>query len=565
MENKSKLVIIISVVAIISMVLASNDTLTVQNYSTGISVDTSTSIDELTKKNKEPWPNAQFTDTANKEIFTNDMYVVSWIEDEWSQKITMQCQFNYRPLWCSGLFAQESVSISRYHVSVDYVKPSGEKIKIIDTDTGVDNDGNMWDTDYVEMVTSRFPEESRHSSKGAHGGHRFPNMAYSKHDFVEGDPYEYWYDVAEEINAGSTYLKDWHELDTDTFEFYLKGKRVGALEANFYIEWCQRNNFEGWDYSGWSHLGKDSCYLASGGGDLNILNSGSKSSLPSERSMYTSDGDIIPGGYYTPFVFEEGSDIKIEVDTGYSGSASEDGYWELAMYNGRGQQVKKWQLNDNLRGHVVSYTVPSGAFIKGGGNEWRVVLRNTLFDQAETRVFVIDDFEKAPGEVSMEIEEVQYTEGDTIELTLSGTGNPEGAGDISYFVVIAKYGTPSSMNTIVHKHVNAVPIGNNQYEGNLEFNLPARPETKTNLYIRATAVDSDGRAGGGDEKNFYVEQDTQKVTDPITPPSPIESNDEALYAIVGLIIASVSIGGIAIYRKRGGDFSELKNLLNKRK
>lgn len=112
--------------------------------------------------------------------------------------------------------------------------------------------------------------------------------------------------------------------------------------------------------------------------------------------------------------------VDIRVDTGYSGTAlnpGEDGYgagWTLMIYNGAGTAIATYDsipdakegypmashpltktLYRNSKG-TVAFEIPKGSFVPGRHdlNTWKVVLKNTLFKQSETELFVVDSLEK---------------------------------------------------------------------------------------------------------------------------------------------------------------------------
>jgi len=551
---------------------------TEEDYGTGLNINTSTEINGIKKSSGEPFPRGTFTRDAGKEIFVNDKNIVSWIPGEHSQLITMQCQFDYRCLWQDWFGGgQEAVSFSRYYVTVDYIDPHGEKTRIIDTHNGVDvGNADMWNTDYVEMVTSRFPDSERYYSKGG-GGHLFPNIAYSSPsglfggDLVGGNPINKWYDVQGEIQQGASYLKNWHELETDTFEFYMKGLRTGALEANFYLEYCDHNYDDNlgsllteWKYRGYRHLGKDSCYLASGAGGINILSTGHipRTEVTEQSDLETDDGAELGGDYYTKFTFEEETAVKISVDTGYSGTSlnpNEEGYgegWTLSIYNSQGMQVKEYRnIPDNLRGRILTYQIPSGSFVPNdpGDNVWRVVLKNTLFDQAETRLFVVDSYEKVPGKPTVEFDKEDYQEGDTVHVTLTANANNVGTDDIDHFYVIAKYGDSSSMYNVegFPKTYPAIHQGSGEYTATISFELQTeRPVTLEHMYVRANAIDSEGRASGEFDKSIYIEQKPDQAT-PGDVLSQMSDDGGLLILLVVAIIIIVIITYLVILYKKG--------------
>jgi hypothetical protein len=574
MKKQSIILVLVALIIVISIVLSSTNIVFTQ------SLNTNTVVNEIKKTASGSWQNTIFTKevpdtisdiTVKSEIFTPSKYVVSWMPGEWSQRITARLDFYYRPLWDEGfygLFSQESVSIGRYYVTVDYVDEKGTVKRIIDTHdgiTGTTGEYWAWDRNYVEMDLSRWkPMGDRYQS----GGHFLPgaNM-YSTVTFVKNSPITQWYDVQK---TGRTDLRTWHILQTDTLEFFIKGLRTGALKIDYYVEWCQRNG--GWNYAGWTHLAHDEVVLASGGGDITILGVGSVGEAPPEQEQdQLKSGQVVLGDYYVPYVFEEKSTVKISVDTGYSGSSLSPGDtdygkpWEIAIYDGQGVQRQSYRLNDNLRGHIISYTIPTGAFVPKGNNEWRVVLKNTMFDQARTSIFVVDDYKKVPGAVTFTLDKQLYTEGDSVTVLMQASPNPDGANDVDYFFIVAKYGSASSMEIVYYKHIPAFKSGD-IYKAYTTFNLPTRPQTMPNLYVRVHAVDSDGRAGAGVEKNVKVEQQVAEVT----PPTPNPYTDDGfnalmIYGLIAILILLLVVGGLIIHKKRGGDFSQITNIFRRKK
>ena len=529
----------------------------INDYGTGLNIDTSTNYVEnkrsyTPKKGAiitgEPVSNTVGGVVVDRELFIKNKYICSWMPDEYSELISLRGEFEFyaqiQSEWF-GLCKYDTNFFSYYYFVVDYIPPSGEPIRIIDMKDGVDESGKMWNTNYVEMVTGRFPPDSRH---GDGRGYEIPNIEYRTNNEI--GRYS-WFVLG---TSHKTIL-------TDDIQFYMKGLRIGALKATLYLEVWQVDDSPliGYDYHKTvMEICSDETYLASGGGSINIL---SKNIIPGhplqeveQAENQNSEGEVSAGAYYTKFVYDEGSTVEIEVNTGYSGTSlmpGEDGYgagWTLAIYDGNGIQRKEWtNIPDNLRGKIVSYTIPVGSFNPGGNNEWRVVLKNTLFDQAQIRLFVVDSLEKIPGITKLSVGRTQYEEGDTVTVTMTADANPAGTGEISYFILLAKYGNEDSMITLSHQKIPAQHQGGLSYTSSVTLNLPHRPETKDNLYLRAHAMDKFGRAGAEGTLNVYVEQKTSTARSEEYLPQ--VSNDNLILALAGIILIVIML--LVVLYKQG--------------
>jgi len=592
-DETRKLIIIFGVLLIVGMLLISgipNFRLFGQDdYGTGLNINTSTQTSTLTKAGDFDKKGQEFLKSAGTEIFTHDKYIVSWLPKEFSQLITMRSDFQYNPLWWHGYLGwgwvnEEGVTLGRYYFTVDYIDPRGNVTRIIDTHDGVDSLGHMWDTNYVEMDKNRMvamipdfdwqsdtakASSGRFYSQGG-GGFLLPNAVY-RDTSNEGN----WWERVSVTNAPLQKWREphsqqgWETLSTDTMEFHMKGLRIGALRVKYYIDTAQTYTWGlggilyEWKWGGWQQIAQDECFLASGSGSIDILSSNHVPGAPQQEVDQAQEknaaGKTTDGDYYTKFVYEEGSTIQISVDTGYSGTAlnpGETGYgegWTLAIYNGQGVQVQAWdKIADNLRGKILSYTVPKGSFIPGGNNEWRVVLKNTLFDQAETRLFVVDSFAKIPGPVKITLDKTQYKEGDTVYVGLTATANTRGSGEITSFWIDVKYGSESSMYR-VGGFPTVVPakkgLGLN-FTLNYNFVLEnLRPVTLDSIYIRVHAIDKDGRAGvEGEKKGVYIEQQVPGTTQQQYLP---QLGDITLLFIIIAIIIIVVVAYVLILYKQG--------------
>lgn len=555
--NIKKLLLVVGVIAIVAVLVFSGVFsgivgLFANDYDTGLSLTTEAVFDELKKDNYDPNKGYVYIKGAGREVFVKDKYICSWQPGEYSQLITMRADFMYNPMaqcegWGCALGIEESVTLSRYYVTVDYIDTSGKETRIVDTHDGVNAQGDMWDTNYVEMIKERIPPDERYIT----GGHLLPNAVYSDIDFVKNDPVRKW---IERDETGED--KSYHPMQTDTFEFHMKGLRVGALRVDYYIESAMRHNFAlGWEwvYHGWEHFATDEVYLASGGGEIIILSTNRIVNHPEEGMEQTEE----TREWYTKFVFEEGQTVKFSVDTGFSGTSidpGDEGYgagWTVAIYDSDGKNRQTWdKIPDDTRGLSLSYSIPKGAFIPSGTNEWRVVLKNTLFDQAETRLFVVDSLEKVPFGTTITMDKTKYKEGDTAHITLEAQANPAGTGEITSFWVIAKWGTPSSTYKFYGpKLLPARQAGGDIYKASFTFDIPdTRPVTMEYLYIRAHAIDSEGRAGPEGEKTPYIEQKVPSTLPPDWIPQ-VDGDYMLIYILVVIVTVLVGVYIFIMYKQ----------------
>jgi hypothetical protein len=577
-SKKSQMIVLLGVIAVVAILLMTpwgGNILTLggNDYGTGVPISTVTMVDTVNKGPTGEYKNQPFIQqpATRPEIYTHDKYICSWLPKEYSQLITMRCNFDYRNLWSGMVIAQDAVYISRYYVTVDYVDAvTKTKTKIIDTSKGTEP-GKAWNTDYVEMDTNRWIETKKNyavDSKGV-GALFFPSpvgyVVGMPRMGINDDPIKKW------INVDATY-NNWHTFSTETLEFHIKGMRMGALETNYYIEWAERIDgglLQGWhfDYKGFTHLAKDSCYLASGEGDIHVLSTGMISNEGTARETLEGSQGTQVGDLYTKFVFEEGSTIDIRVDTGYSGTAlnpGEDGYgagWTVLIYNGKGEAIATYDnIPDGREGYPLAshpkgaFKIPTRSFVPGRHdlNTWKVVLKNTLFKQAETELFVVDSLKKIPFKTNIILDKAKYVEGDTVHVTLTANANPNGTGEITQFYVVAKYGGSTSTYAVdgFPRYYAAIKKSNLIYTASFSFVLQSkRPVTLETLYIRAHAIDKDTRTGIEGEIYPYIEQNA-------TFPDGgglLEGMDYTLLLIVVVIIAAAGIGSyILLSRKKGG-------------
>lgn len=565
------------------------------NYGTGLSINT-VAVYNVQNKPEEYGKGKTYLSqptetiaglTVTRQPLVKDKYIVSWMPNELSELITLRADFKYNflPMGVGpgGVLGQVATELlSCYYVVVKYVDINGTEITVIDTKVGVNANHDLWDTRYIEMVKDRFPPDSRHIDDQ---GFQFPGAIYAK---AQGQGI--W--IGERIGRDATvnsmtfansYYRvgfdfsssDWYKhpemtMPTDTFEFHMKGLRTGALKVTYGVTtaYLQQDGLVGWHgtwhYRVVDNVITDACYLASGSGDVNIKSTGYIPGSPLQEAEQKemqdiSSGTTTWGNWYTKYVFEENAIVKIGVKTGWSGASlnpGDDGYndpWTLAIYNGKGLQVKELRVPDNFNGDV-SYTIPSGSFVAGGNNEWKVVLKNTLFDQAEVVLFVVDSLKKIPGPVTATLDKDQYVEGDTMTVSLVAMANPNGTREIKEFWLDVKYGSTSSVYRVsgFPKTLTAVKkTGTNlTYTATYTFPLEnMRPVTLDKLYVRAHAIDKDGRAGiEGEKIGVYVEQKVPQ-NNPNVDLLGNGIDPLIIYAIIA--IALVGVGSYA-YLRYGG-------------
>jgi hypothetical protein len=121
-----------------------------------------------------------------------------------------------------------------------------------------------------------------------------------------------------------------------------------------------------------------------------------------------------------------------------------------------------------------------------------------------------------------------YKQGDTVYLTLKATGN------VDHFHVIAKEGSPSSVDYVYDGNVPATFVSGSTYEGTCSFKLTHGDKY---VYITALAFDSDGYPGLEGEITIYSEQFL---------PNPDNPNEDGTSGGTFFVLAP-TIGPLAIF------------------
>lgn len=556
----------LSAIAVIIILLMSSNTnilfQSTNDYGIGILLNTkSTNLVFSTPSNtpiKHDNPLISVQNSLNHnapgELLDSDRYIVSWQPGEKSTAITAKVDFTVKtryenlPAICQ-IILQEYISRvlfkSHYWWLVTYTDVTGHSTVVIDG-RNFSTSSNSVREDFVHITRSspyrEFPNFGLVSSKKV--------MANATNAWVDG-----WYsppDTSSHVSSA--------QIETDTLVFEMLGQRVGTVNVKCYLEdlsyayqetgafwfklfiklWLYQN-------TGPILLSEDNAYLPSGIGEVSV------ESLNAVKPA----GDAKAGGtgiVYTKYVWEEGQNVTFRVKTGYSGTsltkeqqaAGNTGGWVLRISNSAGVVVKSMQLQDGLANYRVTYQIPKGTFIPNdpNDNEWMVTLSNTLFDQSESRLFVVDSLAKIPGKAKATFDKNQYKQWDNVQVTISASANPAGTNDIKHFRVWVTYdGWTSTNYAYTEKIVPASLSAGGVYTATVNFDVALGDK---NLYATTVAIDSIGRAGPEGEDQAYVEQ--------VIPGEGIFDNidQDTLYmvlAILGIIVA----GGIAlyVYQKRG--------------
>jgi len=557
MQTKSKMMAVIGAVLIVAIMLftpwgsnifpASVNTKSVNKEYT--SVGGSIRIDN---------PYLKTTNSLNYqdvgEVLDSYRYVVSWQPGEYSVRVTAKVdallktryETLYSLLYGFGSFPTTFVRNS-YWWEVTYTDVSGKSIRIIDGKNFTGGSTGI-NTDYVNMVRS-LPRRG------------FPNQDLVVEDVPAQTEQKNWF-APRDTSAATETLR----LETDTLVFSLKGDRVGTLNVKCYLNDSMYANYDhiaGWlgpiplyarafTTTGPLLLSEDTAELVSGRGEVRIETTVDAKAVSWEKTLET---NIL----YQVLAFEEGSSVVFSVDAGYSGKTLESdqtnavtglpgGYgsgWNLQIVNSKGTTVKTYAIPDGSKNYKVTYTVPAGAFISGGDNEWMVVLSNTLFDQSETRIWVVDSYAKTPGIAKVSVQSNNINQFESITWSASANPNPNGTKEIRNFKVWATYGLVSSTDyALTARNYPAVKSGN-VYTASGSF-MASKGDKTVRVFVMS--IDSTGRAAiGAGYTDIYVKQS-------LTPPPSPPPGGDSLWLII-ILIGVVVAGGVATYfilKRKGG-------------
>jgi len=449
-----------------------------EDYGTGLDIDTTTRKIEIYGHYNVKGKKIFYTD-PNWEQLDSEVYIASWMPDEYSTKIVTTAKFylaGHRGGICP--YCWQDIYFGQYFWVVQYIDTNNHWHTII-------NGENNWiDTNYVSIIQGDI-------SGNIPGKKYYPD----KLDIIKGNVFgeDTWTHVPFDGEW------EWEHLQTSTLVFAIKGNRIGAIRVYCVLEYAEMNGnvfLGGVAYPGELLASEDWAYLAPGIGRVDVLG---VNALRQEGNVTTE-----PTGREVPlYVFEEGSEVIFEVDTGYAGAVAGKKGWRLAVYKAdRPEPLAVWWLDDDLRNYEVRWKIPEGTFTPGGNNRMTVVLTNTIIDQAEKTFFVVDKIEHCPGSTTIIPDKEKYVKGDVAHVTLRADANPKTKIPIKQFYFEAKYGSEYSTDYAIKTYVPATHVEGLTYEGKVSFTI-TKGDKK--LYMLAWAIDEEGRAGGRGERMVETE------------------------------------------------------------
>ena len=485
MQKKIIIAGIILAIAL-GLLISSHIRLFGENYGTGLSLNTETR--KATYYGHYAGKGKKYLYGDGDELM-NRVYITSWLPDENSMEISFYGQFYFNQYYQYFVIAGSPIFfLGQYAWVVKYIDSNKKWHTII-------NGINGW---YDRNIVTEL--------HGQIGGN-LPNMIYRKiSDWTivgkYAQPHNIWGD-----NTWTCFVDDfargtskWHLIQTAPLSFKIKGNKIGGIVIDLYIEVAELDcPISGCRWVAYSvgYIVHDEAYLASGIGKVDVLG---VNALRQEGNVTT-----IPTGREVPlYVFEEGSEVIFEVDTGYAGAVTGEKGWRLAVYKAdRPEPLAVWWLDDDLRNYEVRWKIPEGTFTPGGNNRMTVVLTNTIIDQAERTFFVVDKIEYCPGPTTIIPDKEKYVKGDEAHVTLRADANPKTKARIVKFYFEAKYGSEYSTDYAIKTYVPATHVGGLTYEGKVRF-IITKGDKK--LYMQAHAIDELGRPG--DAGKYMVETET---------------------------------------------------------
>ena len=556
------------------------------NYGTGVTIDTKAKNAIISGESSAitNYPYIVTKNTLNHadlgEIMDSSRYILSWQPGEKSTSITARVSADWvvkydKLISINYLFGDypQTLIQSDYWWDVTLTDASGATTQLIDGKNftggpiGEPNNDVSIKKDWV-YIQSGYPRRV------------FPGLTDCSWAILNKGAAEKWYSKG---SAGT-----W-PLETETLVFQIKGNHIGYLTVKCYLQnsaySLKDEGIPGFGIrtvrlTGPVLLSEDKAYLASGLGSVVVDSVNSIKSVGSDTAEGT-------GIVYTKYVWAEGQNVTFNVKTGYSGTsleadqqaAGDKGGWYLKISNSKGDILKTgaisryvggiWQtdslskytggmipLADGLTNYKIRYQVPKGAFIPNdpNDNEWMVTLSNTLFDQSETRLFVVDSLEKIPGKSTATFDKDHYKQWETCKLTLTAKGNPAGANDVNHFRVWVNYdGWTSTNYALTARSIPAIKSGDT-YTATVTFQVALGDK---NLYATTVAIDSQGRAGPEGEDMAYVEQ---VIPNPNPNPFPSLPSGGDMWLII-ILIGVVVAGGVATYfmlKRKGGSKPSFK-------
>ena len=487
LTNKKAIIVLAVIIISISVILASTTIFHIlgEDYGTGLNLDTTTETFEHYGIHAADGEKIIYSSVG--EIMNREAYITSWNPDELSQTITVNPATFYVKTYggetWTGFFP--IIILGQYTWTVQYIPPNKPEPR--NWITIIDGRDNYINHDYVSIVSGDIIGN-------------LPNMEYH----TEG----YWGDIDENWWGSNTWASytpspyespKWMEFTIPGLSFQIKGQKIGGIRVFPVLEFAEAYYaavlIPPVSYNSMSALiSQDYAYLAGGTGRVDVMGIGAAESRGTEYTPETNRP-------YTVYVFEEGSTVVFSVDADYSGGQG----WQLALYRpDQGNPVQTWNIPNNVRGYEVTYTIPPGAYNPQSSNRWKIVLKNTIIDQSETEIFIIDTFEKAPGITTVQTDKYQYNQGETVTVTLTAQANPNGTGEIYRFYTWAKYDSPSGTNYAYGPYyIPAYHQTGYTYIAQYTF-TPTFGDRF--IYIRAFAQDSQNRTGYNGNTTIYIKQ-----------------------------------------------------------
>ena len=455
------------------------------------------------------------TDPEAAEIHIPDRYISSWLPGDYGQLIVSNLQFRFNPRYASSL----SDNAERLYPG-DYLGPYYAITKFVGVDgtTEIVNlKTGVYDEDFARFEDEVYTDYIHNNGYQLNDAyqHYLPEMCNdcigwecgigeSSEWWIPGPDYILWNDPP----------PGYYNIDTPTYSFNVKGNKVGKIVTEYYIQLGEAEVSDGpiidcniWHRRSDLLIAVDEAELVSGVGDITIT---SVNSIGNDGSVYStmtdSQGQESQGNLYTKYVYEVGSTVEIKVDAGHSGGAG----WTLQIWDSQGTLRYTESISDNTENYPVSYEIPEGAFVPGSNNQWVVKLKNSLFNQAEAQIFVVDEFENMPGQTQIFTDKNRYIQWEYVDVTLEAYMNGNTQSPIESFWVVAKYSSPTSTDYALdpgyYGGAYEVPGQSGLYRIVINDAFQCRKGDEY-VYIRAHAIDEDGRAGPEGEKIIFSEQE----------------------------------------------------------
>jgi len=473
MQDRRIIVVGAVIAVVLGLLLANYVGLFGEDYGTGLSLNTTTKKAEYYGYYAGKDKKYLYGDGGE---LLNEVYISSWQPQGKSTEISFYGKFYFNQYYYYAVIADSpKFFLGQYAWVVSYIDSNRQ------THTIINGINNWYDRDIVVDLSGQI-------------GGNLPNMPYKKvSDWTVvgqyAQPNNIWGD-----NTWTCFVEDyahgisnWHLLQTAPLSFKIKGNKIGGLIVDLYIEVTELDcPISGcrWLSRSVGYVVHDEAYLASGIGRVDVLGT---NSIRQDGTTYTEGTNReVP-----LYVFEEGSTIYLSVDTGYAGAMTGEKGWRLAIYKPtQTEPLKVWWLDDDLRGYVVSWTIPKGTWTPGGRDENRleVYLTNTVIDQAEVTFAIVDNISKMPGVPTIETDKPRYMKGETVKLTLTAEANPITQSPIKEFYVEIRYDDPQSPD-FDRMRVPAYHVSGLTYRGTTRFTA----EQSGELIISAMSWDEAGR------------------------------------------------------------------------